>query len=651
VAPILKTVSHVRLRLRAQRALLWGLTACGPSLLLSAGAFAAYRLGILGDAGLDVCTTLAWSMVGLAALVGAARGVDWLEAAIVLDEASGLHDRLSTALELAGAGHEDEVALLQYADGLRSLARARVEAAAPWRMPRGLRLVLVGVVAVALGIWSPLPQSTGSAGAVEPSPLPRVSLPPAAVESLSPEDREALEAQAEALRLMAKGTVDPNAKRWFLDVEHVVRAVLEGRLSKAEAMKQLAELEKKQPGKTDGDGKEGDPNAPKSDKPEEQRERMLDQAIADKLERAVEHALKGDPKLEKVLPELELMKKALQDRDLDKLADLFDKLRNKELTPEQRERLAKALEKFADKLKDRSLADKMDKLKRDEDRLKKQRDETAGGLSKRDEDRLGKTQRELEKLERDHGDQGGAQRQLERLERESRQAAADLQRRIKEAHKGGQARMDPKAEQELRRQMKEMMGKAAEELRRQTQGQQRRQAGQMGRSRIVDIKEIMRRDRPDAGRDEFEKRAGGDPKPGEGKDPRKGRDQGRFQPTDRRGEDPNRRWVMGTDRGPIWRLRMKGGEGEGQGHTAMEGDGESARLKGGREHFVEGKKSDGPTRKQVFQGAARKGFARGTWGPVYGEYADVAEEAMDKEHIPAGRRTLVRRYFELIRPR
>jgi hypothetical protein len=100
-----------------------------------------------------------------------------------------------------------------------------------------------------------------------------------------------------------------------------------------------------------------------------------------------------------------------------------------------------------------------------------------------------------------------------------------------------------------------------------------------------------------------------------------------------------------------------GGAGEGKGYgdaDGREGEGEAGKARpasAARTERVRGQHGAGPSTKQVFVDAARRGFARTDWREVYREYAEVAEEALDKEGLPPGRKALVRRYYELIRPR
>ena len=59
----------------------------------------------------------------------------------------------------------------------------------------------------------------------------------------------------------------------------------------------------------------------------------------------------------------------------------------------------------------------------------------------------------------------------------------------------------------------------------------------------------------------------------------------------------------------------------------------------------------GPSRAEVIQGAAERGFVGREYKKVFTEYETVAEKAIEKEDIPPGYRFYVQRYFQLIRPR
>jgi hypothetical protein len=74
---------------------------------------------------------------------------------------------------------------------------------------------------------------------------------------------------------------------------------------------------------------------------------------------------------------------------------------------------------------------------------------------------------------------------------------------------------------------------------------------------------------------------------------------------------------------------------------ATRGESHQARLRSGA----------GPSRAEVIETGAHKGFARSEYGRVFDDYSAVVEETLDTTAVPPARRYLVRRYFELIRPR
>jgi hypothetical protein len=53
----------------------------------------------------------------------------------------------------------------------------------------------------------------------------------------------------------------------------------------------------------------------------------------------------------------------------------------------------------------------------------------------------------------------------------------------------------------------------------------------------------------------------------------------------------------------------------------------------------------------VIAGAGERGFAAAPYRRVYEDYRAAEEDALDSTAIPPGRRHVVRRYFQLIRPR
>ena len=70
----------------------------------------------------------------------------------------------------------------------------------------------------------------------------------------------------------------------------------------------------------------------------------------------------------------------------------------------------------------------------------------------------------------------------------------------------------------------------------------------------------------------------------------------------------------------------------------------------GRAREAQVRNGAGPTRAQVIQSAARRGFAQTPYQNIYTDYQAAVEESLDAGAVPPGRRYVVRRYFQLIRP-
>jgi hypothetical protein len=71
----------------------------------------------------------------------------------------------------------------------------------------------------------------------------------------------------------------------------------------------------------------------------------------------------------------------------------------------------------------------------------------------------------------------------------------------------------------------------------------------------------------------------------------------------------------------------------------------------GEAHQAKVRSGAGPSRAEVIEAGARRGFARTEYHQVFDDYSAVVEETLDTTAVPPARRYLVRRYFELIRPR
>nr|MDQ3036013.1 hypothetical protein [Myxococcota bacterium] len=93
------------------------------------------------------------------------------------------------------------------------------------------------------------------------------------------------------------------------------------------------------------------------------------------------------------------------------------------------------------------------------------------------------------------------------------------------------------------------------------------------------------------------------------------------------------------------------GGGAGDEHAPSSLDDPTGRGSDTRTMQVRGDAQRGPTRSEVIRSAAQQGFATRDYRGVYSEYADHAEEVIERDRVPPGYRFYVRRYFQLIRPR
>jgi hypothetical protein len=71
----------------------------------------------------------------------------------------------------------------------------------------------------------------------------------------------------------------------------------------------------------------------------------------------------------------------------------------------------------------------------------------------------------------------------------------------------------------------------------------------------------------------------------------------------------------------------------------------------GQQHEAQLRDGAGPSRAEVIEAGAHKGFARREYQRVFQDYSAAVEETLDTTAVPPARRYLVRRYFQLIRPR
>jgi hypothetical protein len=630
--------ARVRWRLRLQSALaraVWtGLAAGGA--LFAVVALARFR--VIEPTAIPVAARVAVAAVGLALLSGLVRRVRDLEAASRLDRAANLHDRLGSAIAFAGHPSPSPMELAAIRDAEAHVDRADPRAAAPWSWPRG-GLALLALVGLTVGAWlAVLPVASAEGRALTGLHLPAPPTPGRV--ALRPEDRAALADEAARLAEQVAAIDDPDVKSWIAELNELVRALQEGRITPEEAHAQIARLQKAR---------------------EEWSERVGDEVreVAEHAKKAAESVKRPNPKTSPLLDALRAEQWAAAARAM---KELREQTESGELGAKDARGVQKDLAQLAESLKTEQ-QQRQERLKKERDRLKKKEEEQKDRFAKRDRDRLKKTERELEQLRRESEGAGEARRQLERLQREMDRAAQDLARRGADS---------PKQTAEQMRQAEDIMRRLSE----MTEGQRQMRVAQ---GRLVDLEEMMRRAGQQAGQgkngegqdgqgeggagqlERFLVRAGGkEPqggKNGQGQGGEKGEELTLLMPGGKKpGGAPQpgggpRDGQPGPGEGGGTSKQGDAAEGVGEGHDPRVFGARTEQRAAGIEDQVRGVESDGPSESRVIRSAASRGFATQSWKAVHQDYSAVVEQALERQEIPAGQRRYVRRYFDLIRPR
>ena len=579
---------------------------------------AASVAALLIDRSLWLSFPLAPSILGLGALslVGAllhaARTpLSALEACQQLDRHGALEGRLANGLALA----TDDRPLTPFAqeavrDAARVLERADPEGLQPIVWERGalLRLALFMVLAVVIGLWTPrvAPSSGEALASLRPpsAPVWRVVIEERV-------DRQELLDQSQRTADEAAQVTDPEVKAWMEDLQRLLDDVAKGTVSPTGAQARLAALE----GARD----------------------RWEEEVGD-LERA-ERSLREAGKKARSgggRGAMNTMAEELRSRRLSSAADALRQLGER---PRDLRSAARRMERMARELESaRQRAER--RLKKERSRL--QRKEKKGRLNRRERRRLNRNKRELSRLERERERLSRSERQLERLRREMDRAAEAARRRDQQA--GQQA-----AE------------RAADALRRLSQMRQGQRSMRLSRSRLDDLRRILRR----AG----SRGQGNKGKGGEGHEDARDRFLRLAQGQGAQGQGGPTALLPGGQ------VQVPGGPGGGQISVSEEGGAAPGQGPGGgdeagvgtddnvlgapeapqesqtRQDQVEGRDGDGPTSKRAVLGAARRGFTSQGWGAAHERSYEVEEETMERQRIPIGRRRVVREYFDLIRPR
>jgi len=692
VEAIEKVVRRLGWRLRAQAALRYGLVLAAIGLFAFALAVVLVKARVLPADAVFVGGAVAIALPVLGVALGLARRRPDITLAATLDSASGLQSRLGSALAFARLGERTPMQDAAIDDALTVLSQARPALAAPWHWAAFASGAVA--LAVAAGLAGPavfaleLPVGAEAgqvlARVVKPPPFQRTRV------TVRPDDAEALDELAQDLEAEVKTAADPGTKQFLEDLNELIRAMQEGRITPEEAAAKMAALEQ----------------ALDAWKAEHQDQA---EAVEKRLQEAAEKMKAAHEALE---PALEAMKEREWEKAAQALEQLAKKLEDKSLKEADRKKLAKDLAELGKQLESERQKEK-ERLEKERDRLKEKQQKEKDRFADKDRDRLKETERRLEQLEDPAQDKdlSEPERQLERLSDELDEAAQDMLRRLAEelqklgadggesgpedeqrreqaGQEGqqGQEGQDPEQGQEGQQGQQgkggqqgdmtaEDLKRAAEALRKMAQGQKGRQQMRTANGRMIDVREMLKRGMSGGGKDgnggQAGEEAGRGGKPGQS---------GKDGPSGEGGESAEQRFdrlakggMSGKDGEPMLLGGEKGqggglkipGRGDGQGEPKL-GQGEGIgkdhdpRLFGERtdidakthDEFVPGVHgADGEVQSRIIMTAAKKGFASGGYGEIHQDYSEVVEDALEKEHIPAGKRTYVRRYFDLIRPR
>ncbi len=669
-----RLIARVRRRLRLRIGLEWATTAGVVAVLLACIALALWKTGWIGAA------AFAFATAGLVLLPAAAFGSAWLRRqdpvalAQRIDQSHRLHDRLSTALALARNDGSHPFTEAQIRDAVDHLDRVDPTRAVPFDRPPDL--AILGVCLAAFGALA-LVQPPSHA---EPLPeRPEIRHDPVLDEATIAVEKERVETMREKL----EGSDDPETERLVDEIDELLEDVEQREISGEEFLDRLDEIEREHFEQMN------------AEQFEESVGEQFDQA-ADELREQAEQA--GE-QLDEHKQALEQAADALEQGDGEEASKALEKLAeqladDEQLDDETVEKLADMLEQFSDDVdKHRDQLEKMlEQNKELADKLSEKLDRQ-GNLSERNRRRLDRAKDNVEQLrdrdggEEDDGESEGNDRNLERLQRKSEQAADQMRERSGErGEEGGEGKGDEGREDESdyqNRSGRKAERKSGEQKERrqkkQQQGGRKGERGesedveQMARKQLEELRESMRRSRPEGSRsdDSENSRSGEGSDRGEkmreflrrAKGDSEGEESGDEQQARRRQSDQN-----GDSRrdGRKGNESSSGEQGDSQGQKQAEKQGDSAGDQPGGEALgeeassmkskrddskVDGRKGPGESRSQVIRAASEKGFANREYKDVYGDYSPVVEEVMDREDVPPGYRYYVKRYFELIKPR
>jgi hypothetical protein len=595
-------------------------------LVYAAGALTAVKLA---HGTPSLTRALAWGLaIPGAVLVGgvlhaALRHAAPFAGSLALDRFHQLKDRITNALAFSALPAGERTPLMEAAidDALAVTAELSPSNAAPFTPPRDLPAMLLlsaGVAAVAL-LEVPVVR-------VVPAVTHHIDAIPIAQDDVDLFRRISDDLQA--------SSTDPAAAAGARRFNQLVEDLADRRLDRREVFRRLDELERSLKDSTSIDAA------------------ALDEAL-DGIAKELDRSALAKP-VAQALAEKRLADAEQAMRDLAKKIETA----KKDVDKSKLEALRQALQKSSETVHSKTAAQQGARKEMEERRRRLLEKKQKEGLSKAEQQELDRTERQLQRLDREKAQTEAQQKALSDLDRDLAKAAQDLMKDLgmgsQDLQKGAED-INRAAGQRMSEQQKEELKRRIEELR-----QLLRQEGQAGRERM---KRMMA----------FGQRAhGGQGQQGQGQG--KGQGQGQGQEGEGKGKGKGRpELTMGQGQGPgsgvaLSPAGMAPGAGEpGQSPGSGEGGdkdswgtghdpnvrGDVSGLKGQTEDVTAAgaDTGQGAASSQVIYGAAERGFVGKGYKKVFTDYQTVAEESLAKDDIPPGYRFYVRRYFQLIRPR
>lgn len=573
----------------------------------------AYRLEWISGAVLAVACLVALTFIVTRMVRALSRRPSLLKAALHLDAQSDLKGRLSAALSFSGCFETTHLAkdsgdfAAVAIEEARDIGTLSPQKAVPLDLPSGI--LWGGAMLSLFGLVVYLPLVSSSA-----APSRSLLSPPAAqnIQWIAPDDVELLK---ESLTSVEEVAESAEAKEIAERFNQLIVQAQAGEIDQAQALRLAADLEAElQAGAAQSDALR--------EALKERGEKLQGQKITREVGDALAEARVKDAEeaLRKLAERLTSGAQPLSQNELDELRKSLSEVKDATQKGEQEASAST------------DMAEAESRLKKERERLLQKKQQ--GKASQQDLDRLAQTERQLKKLSRQKKS-AETQKSLSELDKQLAQAARELSQ---EQKKSGQF-LDQAADSLADEQEKHLSDKEKQELLKQLKA----------------LKERLRRQNQEGSQEkrlrEFQQRARGqDPDKGGQAKPGKGRKSG--------GKPGSMSLQMG--KGAVnTPSQVEGADGSDSGKKP--GSSHDPQLEGDSTHLLSAKTEDktavaqdsgqGESASETIASVAEEGFTRGSYERLFQEYQTVAEEVMEKERIPAGRKSHVQRYFELIRPR